>query len=361
MKQLGLGVREASERLRQAATIEKGPRASPGRQEPSLGRLDAILRERGPLESWEVIYFITSIAAALDEAHGGGVVHGHVEPRNVVIDERGTARLVSSMGTDREQVDDERYMAPERAMGRRATRYADVYALGLVAYEMIAGRPAFANGADVARTRARIVVGAPRLGHEVPGVGRSVSTVVARATALDEADRYPTAGEFARELAKAVRASDPTELLTRPVLKSGRRPGRPNAARLALALPTALVLIGVFNVFGAFGQTRTATTPTLGASTVASSRANVATAPAKLAQGPPAAVAIRATPDVVGMSARDAARLLRDRGFRNDIEVIVDRSATGRARTVVRQEPVAGASFQQGQRARLFVVGPLDD
>ena len=356
-------MRQALDRVHEVAAIHvRRPKVPSGaRAQPRSVRLDEILRRHGPLDTWEVISFVTSVAAALDEAHARGITHGHVRPRNILIDERGVARLLFPDVDRPEDEGDVRYLPPERVMGAGRTRPADLYGLGLVAYDMIAGQPAYPDSHDSSRTRARILAGAPRLSDEVPGVAPVVSEVVARATARDTRERYPSAGEFARELGKAIRASDKTEVLTRPLLEAARGSSRPTTARVAAALPAALLLLGVFMAVGGFAETRTVrVAPPAGAipGTVLANPAFPAIRPATAASG---MVARSATPDVLGMKWSDAAKLLRSRGFRNDVEITVDRNAAGRAGTVIRQEPAAGASFQPGQRAKLVVVGPIDD
>lgn len=112
-----------------------------------------------------------------------------------------------------------------------------------------------------------------------------------------------------------------------------------------------VVLTGI--VSAARGPSSSSAAPTVrsAASTSAEARSSAV----------PAAVTARTTPNVVGMPAKDAVSRLRERGFRNDVEIVVDITAPGRKGTVQRQEPAAGASFQPGQRAKLVVIGRYDD
>jgi hypothetical protein len=317
--------------------------SSPSADRPSREPLDAVLFRRGALGSAQATSVVRSVASALDELHAAGALHGDVRPRNIALDEHRGAVLLPAIAT--QPGSDQRYTAPDRLMGRPATAQDDIYSLGLVAYEMVAGRPAHSNSEDAARTQARIITGAPRLADEVPGVSLAVSDAVARATARNETARYATAGAFALELGRAVRASDPTEVMARPANASMQRVRWPTPARWMVAAIAVVLVLGVLNVMSAVGGTRAPTSPTARATSAQTTRV----------------IATRATPNVVGMAWRDAAKLLRERGFRDDIEVTADGSAAGTRGSVVRQAPAAGAAFRQGDRAKLFVVGPLGD
>jgi hypothetical protein len=302
--------------------------------------LDELLRERATLGSELISPVILSIGAALDAAHEGDAVHGDVRPANVLVHPNGRAKLLPhSRGSVRALAPLRiGYTAPERLDGARATPRTDVYGLGLVAFEMIAGRPAFPIEDGNTRVRARILAGAPRLRDEAPGVAEHVDEVVARAMAREPGARHATAGEFAMALAKALRASDRTEALPVVVLPRPIRAWRPTREQVAAALPAALMVIGVLLLASGIGDSRPATAPV-----AAAASAPVARPSATLAAviGPP-------TPDVVGLKV-------------NDVEILVDPSARARAGTVVRQEPAAGSPFHLGDRARLVVAGPYED
>lgn len=325
--------------------------------------LDAILRERGRLRPAEVADVITGIAGALEVAHAAGIIHCDVKPANILIDKRGTAKL-ADFGIARASRTDgggqllgtAGYVAPERLKGAPATPRTDVYGLGLVAYEMLVGRPAFDAEVDLDELRARILTQTPRLGVEVTDIAATVENVVARAMDRQPGRRYSAASGFARAFANAVRSSDRTEVLRRFTLP--RRVGsRSGLGHLPIVLGGVLAL----GFVGGLTSVVSAARASYISSPTAQPRLTAPASATTTGPGRSSVVAGRTTANVVGMPAKDAANRLRELGFRNDIEITADPTASGRRGTVLRQEPAAGSTFKPGQRAKLVVIGRYDD
>src|SRR5437763_4317823 len=107
-----------------------------------------VVAERGPLPVHETARIVAQVAAALDAAHEAGVIHCDVKPANVILDEHGTAKLTdfgiarAARGPrEHELIGTARHIAPERVAGEAPTERSDIYSLGLVAYELLTGRP----------------------------------------------------------------------------------------------------------------------------------------------------------------------------------------------------------------------------
>ncbi|MEJ2677867.1 MAG: protein kinase, partial [Gemmatimonadota bacterium] len=153
------------------------------------------------------------VAVALDYAHRQGVVHRDIKPENVLLHEGqpmvldfGIALALSQAGGDRLtepglSVGTPAYMSPEQAAGDRdVDARTDVYALGCVLYEMLAGETPFTAGSVQAMV-ARILADVPtRLSRLRAGIPRHVEGAVHRALAKAPADRFASAAEFAEAL-----------------------------------------------------------------------------------------------------------------------------------------------------------------
>jgi class 3 adenylate cyclase/tetratricopeptide (TPR) repeat protein/predicted Ser/Thr protein kinase len=166
-----------------------------------------------------VAELVRTIALALDEAHARGVVHRDLKPSNVMVDRRG-APVVMDFGLARRAEADARtgegvvlgtpaYMAPEQALGDNAAvgPASDVYSLGVILYELLAGRTPFVGTATAVLVE--IVHGAPKppSAHR-GGVDPRLEGVCLRAMAKRPADRFPGMAAFATALDAYLKGED---------------------------------------------------------------------------------------------------------------------------------------------------------
>jgi len=161
------------------------------------------LAQRKRLPVPEAIGIATAMCDALEAAHAAGVIHRDIKPDNVLIASDGRVVLAdfgvaAVAAAEGELSGTPAYMAPEQAKGEAPTPAADVYAVGVVLFEMLAGRRAF--GGD-----AMTIVEAKRSLDSVtlaPADGPpELAQVIAKATSRDPASRYPTAAALGRALA----------------------------------------------------------------------------------------------------------------------------------------------------------------
>jgi len=154
------------------------------------------------------------VAAALAAAHARGLVHRDIKPSNIMLDPHTGRAIVLDFGISasvqqppRDErltatgmyVGTPRYMSPEQASGEAATEKSDIYSLGCVAYELIAGRPVF-EGKSAMDLMASHLRDQPQPLAEIrPGIDRELASVVMRCLAKDPAAR-PTATEVAKRL-----------------------------------------------------------------------------------------------------------------------------------------------------------------
>ncbi|TMK39404.1 MAG: serine/threonine protein kinase [Actinobacteria bacterium] len=168
----------------------------------------------GPLGLAEAVTVCRQVAAGLDTLHAAGLVHRDIKSANVVVDEGGSATLtdfglargegyswLTQPGQVMGTID---YMAPELIMGERATPRSDVYSLGCVVWECLAGRRPFA-GAEMTALAMAILSEPP----QDPCAGRTDASVefslrVREALAKDPARRPASAGAYAERLAEAL-------------------------------------------------------------------------------------------------------------------------------------------------------------
>jgi serine/threonine protein kinase len=172
--------------------------------------LRSLMHRVGPLPADQVMSLVSQAASALHAAHEQGIVHRDVKPSNLLIRRDGrlvltdfgiarivaTARLTAAgsvLGTVT-------YVAPEQITGGAVSAATDIYALGVVAYECLAGVPPFASRAAIAVAISHTRDDPPPLPDHVPF---PVRRVVLRALAKDPADRWPTAAAMASAAARA--------------------------------------------------------------------------------------------------------------------------------------------------------------
>ncbi len=182
--------------------------------------LSAILSERGRLTSSETMSIVGQTALALQAAHERGVIHRDVKPGNLIITPEGRVK-VTDFGIARATDDvpltqtgtvlgTSFYLSPEQASGEQVGPASDVYSLGVVAYECLAGRRPFQGTNPVAVAVAHQTEPPPQLPPDVPP---AVAALVYSALAKSPRDRPPTAGEFGRQ---ALALTDPAKAAVAP-------------------------------------------------------------------------------------------------------------------------------------------------
>ncbi len=177
--------------------------------------------KQGPLPLDEIVRLVRQIAEGLDHAHRKGVIHRDFKPSNVLLDEHGNAYLAdfgiakiseaTVQLTGSGVVGTPAYMAPEMATGDVVTPAVDIYALGVTLFQMLTGRLPFRGETPLSVMMAHASEPVPDVRELRPELPIGVSAVVMRALAKNPAERYPTAGDLAADLERAVQGQPVTE------------------------------------------------------------------------------------------------------------------------------------------------------
>ena len=189
------------------------------------------LLDGGPVVPARAIELGRQVLAALAHAHGHGVVHRDIKPANLIVasSEFGDQVKVLDFGlakiaagatglTGAFAVGTPSYMPPEQGLGGQVDARTDLYAVGVLLFELLTGAPPFVRDDPAEVIAAHRTTPPPRLVDRMPGrvCSSELETVVARALAKSPDDRYQTAGEFARALTSVPEAAVRVGAMTPP-------------------------------------------------------------------------------------------------------------------------------------------------
>lgn len=172
------------------------------------------LREEGVLPFGETLGLMSAAARALHHAHEAGVVHRDIKPENMMLDQSGrlklmdfgVARLADSVHKTRAGtiLGTPLYMAPEQAQGREVDRRADVYALGVVLFQMATGSLPFSAESAIQVAMKHVTTPPPAPRSLNPTIPPELEMLILRALEKEPAHRFQTALEMAEEMDGAV-------------------------------------------------------------------------------------------------------------------------------------------------------------
>jgi tRNA A-37 threonylcarbamoyl transferase component Bud32 len=224
--------------------------------------LSSVMAERGALPVGMALSILAQAADALHAAHAQGIVHRDVKPGNLLLLDDGTikvtdfgiARAANSVALTEvgQVIGTAMYISPEQATGSEARPASDVYSLGVIGYEMLAGKPPFMAGNVGALAMAHVHQTPPPLPTTVPA---PVRASIAGALAKDPADRPDGADAFAADLRRLQLALMP------PPGSALAAPAEPEQTQL---IPTAGESMPATALMGAGTQSRTAIMPPAG-------------------------------------------------------------------------------------------------
>ena len=171
--------------------------------------LKQYMQTKGFLNWKETLHFGIQIAKALDHAHSRGIVHRDIKPHNVMVLKNGSvkvtdfgiARMMSKGNTlTKEALGSVHYISPEQAKGGRVDNRSDIYSLGVVMYEMMAGRPPYDGDSPVAVAIQHINGGAVMPSVLNPNIPGGLEQIIMKAMANDPAGRYTGAAQMLHDM-----------------------------------------------------------------------------------------------------------------------------------------------------------------
>ena len=179
--------------------------------------LKRYIQTQYPIPYGRIVDIMQQILSAVALAHQHRIIHRDLKPQNILIDESGTVKITdfgiavalseTSITQTNSMLGSVHYLSPEQARGSMATNQSDIYAIGIILYEMLTGKVPFDG-------ESAVTIALKHFQEEIPSVRlydrhvpQSLENVVLKATAKDPIDRYQSAEEMSADLATALDSS----------------------------------------------------------------------------------------------------------------------------------------------------------
>lgn len=184
--------------------------------------LKKFIQKNKPISFKMAIRIMDQILSGIDYAHRNNVIHRDLKPHNILIDQNGVVKITdfgiavalsqNSITQTNSLLGSVHYLSPEQARGHLVTKQSDIYALGILLYEILAGEVPFDGESAVSIALKHFQNELPSLKDKVSGIPQALENVVLKATAKDPLQRYQTAQEMREDLKTSLspsRAGEP--------------------------------------------------------------------------------------------------------------------------------------------------------
>jgi serine/threonine-protein kinase len=216
--------------------------------------LRKVIRQNGKLPAARAISITIGICRALDYIHSHGVVHRDLKPENIMVDDGDRTKLIDfgiagragarqlTFGALSQVMGTPEYISPEQVSGKPGDARSDIYAVGVMLYEMVTGKTPFRGPNPFAVMNDRLVNNPIPPRELAPEISPALQEVIYRALRRDHGGRYATAGAFARDLEHL----DEIEVADRPELREWDWRKRPLVKSVLFYVGLALIPIAIF-------------------------------------------------------------------------------------------------------------------
>jgi eukaryotic-like serine/threonine-protein kinase len=214
------------------------------------------LMQRGKLSAERAVAITIGLCNALEHIHSRGVAHRDLKPENIMVDDNGRTKLIDfgiasyarsrrlTFGSQSQMMGTPDYISPEQVCGKPGGARSDIYALGIMLYEMLTGKTPFRGSNPFAVMNDR-VLNNPIPPRELdPSISPQLQEVIYRALRRDPAARYATADEFAWDLEHL----DQVQVADRPELREFDWRRTPLVNRILIYLGLALIPLTIFTL-----------------------------------------------------------------------------------------------------------------
>ncbi|CAG9619755.1 Stk1 family PASTA domain-containing Ser/Thr kinase [Sutcliffiella rhizosphaerae] len=183
--------------------------------------LKQYIQQYAPVEQYNTVEIMNQLTSAISHAHDNGIIHRDIKPQNILIDDYGTIKVTdfgiamalssTTITQTNSLLGSVHYLSPEQARGSLATKKSDVYALGIVMFELLTGRLPFSGESAVSIALKHLQSETPSPKRWNPSIPQSMENIILKSMTKDPFHRYSTVDEMQADLMTALDPSRKNE------------------------------------------------------------------------------------------------------------------------------------------------------